>query len=113
MRRICTALPEVEERVSHGEPAWFIRGKKMFVTYADRHHDDRVAFWCSAADGMQETLVSANPTRFFVPPYVGTKGWVGLYLDVEVDWVEIEETVLEAYLNVAPARLATQVESTM
>jgi hypothetical protein len=109
LRELCMALPEVEERVSHGEPAWFIRGKRQFVTYADHHHDDRVAFWCSAPEGAQRILTGAEPDRYFVPPYVGGRGWVGCYLDVEVDWDALEEIVVDAYVTVAPARLAAQI----
>jgi hypothetical protein len=109
LRQICLALPEVEERMSHGEPAWFVRGKKQFVTYADRHHDDRVAFWCAAPEGIQRILVESQPDRFFVPPYVGGRGWVGCYLDVEVDWDELEEVVADAYLTVAPPGLGAMV----
>lgn len=78
LRRLCMALPEVEERVSHGEPAWFIRGKRQFVTYADHHHDDRVAFWCSAPEGAQHVLTTTDPGRYFIPPYVGGAGMGGV-----------------------------------
>src|ERR1035438_6374634 len=61
LRRICLALPETTERLSHGEPNWFVRGKKTFVSYADRHHDDRAAFWCAAPPGAQQALVAEQP----------------------------------------------------
>jgi len=109
LRDICTALPEVTERQSHGEPAWFVRDKKQFVTYADHHHDDRIAFWCAAPEGTQRILVEADPEHFFVPPYVGGRGWIGAYLDGDIDWDAIEEIVLDAYIEVAPARLAARV----
>ncbi len=105
LRQLCLALPETTERLSHGEPTWFVRGKKTFVNYADRHHDDRVAFWCAAPDGAQELLVAAHPDRFFVPPYVGHRGWLGVYLDVPVDWGEIADLVADAYDQIAPQRL--------
>jgi hypothetical protein len=111
LRRICLALPEVEERLSHGEPTWFIQGKKTFVTYADHHHDDRLAFWCAAPEGAQEVLVGSEPERFFRPPYVGPRGWLGVYLDVPVDWALIEELVRDAYRVVAPKRLAAALEA--
>ena len=105
LRALCLALPEVTEKVSHGEPTWFVR--KTFVMYADRHHDDRIAFWCAAPAGVQEELVAAAPTRFFRPPYVGGRGWLGVYLDVDdVDWDEIGEIVLDAYRVVDPRKLA-------
>ncbi|AXB45473.1 MmcQ/YjbR family DNA-binding protein [Amycolatopsis albispora] len=93
LRRICLALPETTERLSHGEPTWFVRGKKVFVTYSDHHHDDRVGFWFAAPPGVQEELVETEPERFFRPPYVGHRGWLGVYLDVEVDWTELAAVV--------------------
>ncbi|GHF01883.1 phosphoribosylglycinamide formyltransferase [Amycolatopsis deserti] len=110
LREICLALPEVEERLSHGEPTWFVRGRKSFVMYADHHHDDRVAFWCAAPPGAQEEMVAAEPDRFFRPPYVGHRGWLGVYLDVPVDWTEVRAVVREAYRTVAPKSLAAQLE---
>ena len=68
LRRLCLALPEVTERLSHGEPTWFVRGKKTFVMYANHHHDDRLGFWCAAPDGAQEALVGSAPDQFFIPP---------------------------------------------
>jgi hypothetical protein len=82
LRAICMALPEVEERLSHGESSWFVRGKKQFVMFANQHHDDRVGVWCAAPAGAQEVLVGAEPWRFFRPSYVGVRGWLGVYLDV-------------------------------
>ena len=105
LRRLCLALPEVTERLSHGEPTWFVRGKRVFVTYADHHHDDRLAFWCAAPDGAQQILVGAAPERFFVPPYVGQRGWLGVWLDVPVEWDEIADLVADAHRTVAPGRL--------
>jgi hypothetical protein len=100
LRAICLALPRVTERLSHGEPTWFIRDKKTFVTYADHHHDERLAFWCAAAPGIQEMLVGSDPQRFFRPPYYGVRGWLGVYLDVPVDWEEIADLVADAHANV-------------
>ncbi|CAM3265119.1 MmcQ/YjbR family DNA-binding protein [Stackebrandtia soli] len=111
LRRRCATLPEVVERVSHGEPAWFVRGKRMFVTAAQNHHDDRVGFWCAAPEGEAAAAVAADPRRFFVPPYVGTRGWLGVYLDVPgIDWDEITEIVTDAYRAVAPKRLAATLD---
>jgi hypothetical protein len=109
LRALCTALPEVTEKISHGEPTWFV--KKVFVTLADHHHDDRLAFWCAAPPGVQEELVAAAPERFFRPPYVGGRGWLGVWLDVRVDWAEVAEIVTDAYLVIAPRRLAEEVRS--
>jgi hypothetical protein len=112
LRRLCLALPETTERLSHGEPTWFVRGKKTFVTYADQHHDDRVGFWCAAQPRVQEALVASDPERFFVPPYVGGRGWLGVRLDVEgVDWEEIAELVGDAYRMVAPKRLLPELDA--
>jgi hypothetical protein len=111
LRRRCLALPEVTERLSHGEPTWFVRDQKVFVTYADRHHDDRVAFWCAAPAGVQDALVGSDPERFFVPPYVGHRGWLGVYLDVPVDWDEIAQIVTDAYRVVAPKRLVAELDA--
>jgi hypothetical protein len=111
LRCLCLSFPETTERLSHGEPAWFVRGKKTFVTYADHHHDDRLAFWCAAPLGAQETLVDADPERFFVPPYVGYRGWLGVYLDVPADWELIAAIVGDAYSCVAPKRLLETLET--
>jgi hypothetical protein len=93
----------VTERLSHGEPTWFVRGR-TFVMSADHHHDDRLAFWCAAPDGAQESLVGSAPDRFFRPPYVGHRGWLGVWLDVPVDWGEITAIVGDAYSLIAAGR---------
>ncbi len=111
LRRLCLALPETTERLSHGEPTWFVRGKKTFVTYANHHHDDRLAFWCAAPLGAQDILVSSDPERFFVPPYVGHRGWLGVRLDVALDWEEIAAHVADAYRMVAPKRLLMELDA--
>jgi len=105
------AFPETTERRSHGEPSWFVRDKKLFVTYADHHHDDRLAFWCAAPEGAQGELVASDPVRFFVPPYVGQRGWLGVFLDVEVDWDEIAELIDAAYRVVAPKTLVAEIDA--
>lgn len=106
------ALPEVTERVSHGEPTWFIRGKKTFVMFADHHHDDRIGFWCAAPAGAQEAFIADEPTRYFRPPYVGHRGWLGVYLDVEANWDDITEIVTDAYRQIAPKALLNQLDAT-
>jgi hypothetical protein len=111
LRSICLSMPEATERLSHGEPTWFVRGKKTFVMYADHHHDDRLAFWCAAPEGVQAEMVTAEPDRFFVPPYVGVRGWLGVRLDVSTDWEEISEIVREAYRAVAPRKLAARLDA--
>ena len=90
VREICLALPEVEERLSHGTPAWFVRGKKSFATFWDDHHGDgRLCVWCAAPPGMQEALVAGEPDHYFRPPYVGHRGWLGVHLNRGLDWNEI------------------------
>lgn len=111
LRQLCLRLPETTERISHGEPTWFVRDRNTFVTYADRHHDDRLGFWCAAPPGAQEALVRADPLRYFRPPYVGHRGWLGVYLDVPVDWTELAELVEDAYRVVAPKRLVAELET--
>lgn len=111
LRALCLALPEVTEKLSHGEPTWFVR--RVFVSYADHHHDDRVAFWCAAPAGAQEALVAAHPDRFFRPPYVGHRGWLGVWLDHDaVDWDEVAEIVVDAYRQVAPRTLRAALDAT-
>jgi predicted DNA-binding protein (MmcQ/YjbR family) len=97
LRTLCPAFPDVEERSSHGEPSWFIRGSRQFAMFANRHHDDRVAFWCDAPSGALETLVSGAAARFFLRPYVGHRGWLGVHLDVPLDWSEIAAIVRDAH----------------
>ena len=112
LRAICLALPEVEERMSHGEPTFFVRGKKSFLMSSDHHHDDRLGFWCAAPAGVQEELVETEPTRFFRPPYVGGRGWLGVYLDVaDIDWDEITAIARDSYRVVAPAKLAALLDA--
>jgi hypothetical protein len=110
LRRLCLAMPEATERRSHGEPTWFVRGRTTFVTYADHHHDDRLAFWCAAPPGTQEALVASDPERFFRPPYVGPSGWLGVRLDRDLDWDEVAGIVEDAYRLVAPKKLVTELD---
>ncbi len=111
VRALCLALPETTERLSHGEPTWFIRDKKTFVMYANQHHDDRVGFWCAAPPGAQEALVADDPEHFFRPPYVGHRGWLGVYLDVDgVDWPHLEEIIEDAFRCVAPKTLLARLD---
>jgi hypothetical protein len=106
IRAICLGLPETSERPSHGAPTFFVRGKRSFLTVHDDHHGDgRFAIWCAAAPGMQATLVDADPERFFVPPYVGHRGWLGVRLDRGIDWDELAGIAEDAFAEVAPASL--------
>ena len=113
IRKICLSLPETTERLSHGAPSFFIRDKIGFVNYMDNHHDDgRLALWCACPPGMREGLLKAQPDQYFVPPYVGVRGWIGVRLDRGPDWDAVERVIRDAYLVVAPRRLAATVERT-
>jgi hypothetical protein len=112
LRAICMALPEVTERLSHGSPAWFVRGKKTIAMYVDDHHGDGIlGFWCAAPPGAQEDLVREEPERFFRPPYVGHRGWLGVRLDRSPDWDEVAAIVEDAFRQVAPKTLAKQLDA--
>jgi hypothetical protein len=103
IREICLGLPETSERLSHGAPTFFVRGKRAFTMVLSNHHGDgRFAIWCAAPDGMQTLLVETDPERFFVPPYVGHRGWLGVRLDRGLDWGELAGIVEDAYAEVAP-----------
>ncbi len=106
IRKLCLALPESSERLSHGAPTFFIRGKKAFVQFHDNHHGDgRLAIWCAATRDVQRMLVEGAPEHYFVPPYVGYLGWLGVRLDRDLGWDEIAGVVEDAYLTVAPKKL--------
>ena len=105
MRAICLRLPEVTERVSHGSPGFFV-GKQFVMLWPSGHHDhDFPHLWCAAPAGVQEELIASSARRFFRPPYVGGRGWVGLRLDGDVDWDEVAELCEDAYRTIAPKRL--------
>ena len=107
VREICLALPETSERASHGAPTFFIGDKRSFVSFMDDHHGDgRLALWCAAPPGAQRMLAGSRPEQFFVPPYVGHRGWVGVRLDRDLAWREIARVIEDAYFAVAPKRLA-------
>jgi hypothetical protein len=111
VREVCLALPETSERLSHGAPTFFIREKRAFLMVMTNHHGDgRFALWCAAPAGMQQMLVEAEPERFFVPPYVGPSGWIGVRLDGNVDWKELDMLLRDSYRLVAPKRLAARVD---
>ena len=106
LRTLCLAFPETSERLSHGAPTFFVREKRSFLMVLTNHHGDgRFAIWCAAPDGMQKMLVEADPERFFVPPYVGHRGWLGVRLDRGIHWDELAGIAEDAYAEVAPARL--------
>jgi hypothetical protein len=112
LRKLCLALPEAHEVEAWGEPTFRVRNK-LFAMYADagnHHGDGRAAVWCKAAPGNQGLMVRAAPDRFFVPPYVGPSGWIGVYLDRGADWDELAELLRDAYRLTAPKRLLARLE---
>jgi predicted DNA-binding protein (MmcQ/YjbR family) len=102
LREICLDLPEAAEQETWGDPTFRVRDK-IFAMY--KVGDGRRSVWCKAPPGAQAVLVGADPERFFVPPYVGRRGWVGVRLDVEVDWDHLADIVEESYRMTAPKRL--------
>lgn len=110
VRQICLALPEVTERVSHGAPSFFV-GKQFVAVWPNGHHDNEFPhLWCAAAEGVQGEQIAIDPDRFFRPPYVGGRGWLGMRLTGDVDWDEVAELCRDAYRVVAPPRLAAALE---
>ncbi len=106
LRELCLALPETSERLSHGAPTFFVRGKTSFLMLLDNHHGDgRFAIWCAAEPGTQEALVAGDPDRFFRPPYVGHRGWLGVMLHGRVDWDDVAGIAEDAFCAVAPKKL--------
>jgi hypothetical protein len=104
LRRICASLPETTEKLSHGEPTFFVR-KKVYAMFANNHHGDgHIAVWIPAAPGHQEMLVNTFPAKYFRPPYVGVRGWVGIEL-AAVDDEELAGHVVDAWRLVAPKKL--------
>ncbi len=110
VRSICLKMPGATERLSHGSPGFFA-GRQFVMLWADGHHDHEFPhLWCAAPPGAQQTLVDATPDRFFRPPYVESRGWVGLRLDGPVDWAEVEMVCEDAFRTVAPRKLVAQLE---
>ena len=108
LRKVCLALPEAHEVEAWGEPTFRVRNK-LFAMYAapnNHHGGGRPAVWCKAAPGNQALMVRAEPERYFVPPYVGPSGWVGVWLDRNPDWSEVQDLMSDSYRLVAPKRLA-------
>ncbi|MCW2605374.1 MAG: hypothetical protein JWO60_67 [Frankiales bacterium] len=106
VRALCLALPETAEAVGHGRPVFQVRGKTFVHVMDDHHGDGRLALWVKSTHEAQAEAVEAEPDRFFVPPYVGPSGWLGLRLDVDVDWEEVDGVLRAAWRLQAPKRLA-------
>jgi hypothetical protein len=105
VRSICLALPEATERLTHGSPGFFV-GRQFVMLWAGGHHDHEFPhLWCAAPEGAQAALVGSAPERFFRPPYVGGRGWIGVRLDGDVDWAEVAELCEDAYRHIASTRL--------
>jgi hypothetical protein len=112
VRAICLALPEVTEKVSHGAPAFFVK-KQFVMLWSKGHHDHEFEhLWCAAPPGVQEEVVATEPDRFFRPPYVGHRGWLGVRLDGKVDWDEIAAVCVDGYRTVAPRKLVALLDAT-
>lgn len=111
LNRICLALPEATT-YRQGSHAGFLVRKKTFAYFLDNHHGDGiVAVTCKVFPGDNTALIAAQPERFYMPAYIGPKGWVALRLDVgEIDWEEVAELVACSYRLVAPKRLAAMVK---
>ena len=107
LREICLRFPESYEQETWDDPTFRVRNK-IFVKVGRDHHERTI--WCKARPGVQEMLVSADQTRFFVPPYLGGRGWIGIYLRGEVDWGEVADLIEESYRLIAPKQLIKQID---
>ena len=106
LRAICSAFPEANERLSHGEPTWFAGKGKVFAMLDNHHHGAaHLSVWLPQPSGVQEALVEADPERFFRPPYVGPSGWLGVVLDRKPNWQAVARLVRDAYVHVASKKL--------
>ena len=113
VREVCLWLPEAEEYLSHGSPNFRVRGK-TFASYCINHHGDgRIALWLNAPAGAQSLYTQAEPKHFFVPPYVGPRGWLGVHLDKGISWKRVAKLVREAYEKVAPRTLSAAIGKTI
>lgn len=109
VRRICLALPESTEKLSHGEPTFFVN-KKVFAAFSNNHHNDgHVAVVVPAPIGVQSMLIESAPEKFFRPPYVGVRGWIGIELD-RISDADLQFHIVEAFRLVAPKKLVAAIE---
>jgi predicted DNA-binding protein (MmcQ/YjbR family) len=109
LRTLCLALPEANEKISHGEPTWQAGRGKVFAMLDNHHHGaPHLSVWLPAGLGAQEGLIESDPKRFFRPPYVGPRGWVGVVLDTSPDWKLVAWLVEQAYRLVAHPKLVAR-----
>ncbi len=111
VRAICMAFPEVIEKTSHSAPAFFVKKQFLHLWVGGHHENQFPHFWCAAPVGVQDELVETEPKRFFRPPYVGSRGWIGVRLDGKVDWGEVAEICKDAYRVIAPPKLAALLDA--
>ena len=111
VRRICFSLPETTERLSHGEPTFFVKNK-VFVMFANNHHNDgHIAVWLPVPSGFQSTLIESAPQTYFKPPYVGVRGWVGIELN-QISDEDLTYHIQVAWELTAPKRLLSKMQTT-
>jgi hypothetical protein len=107
VRRLCSALPDTTEKLSHGEPTFFVK-KKVYAMFVNNHHDDgHIAVWLPVARGAQASLIKSEPGKFYLPPYVGVRGWVGIELD-QIDDEELAAYLLDAWSLIAPKKVSAK-----
>ena len=110
VRRICLGLPGTWEKISHGEPTWFV-GKKVFAMFSNNHHGDgHIAVTVPSAIGIQEMLITKSPKKFYRPPYLGVRGWVGIEVD-RVSDKELAQHICEAWKLIASSKLLSELET--
>ena len=107
LRKLCLEFPDATEQEAWGDPTWRV-SKKIFAMQKGNYEGGRPSVWMKAADGAQAMLVESNEDRFFVPPYVGHKGWIGIYLDDDIDWDELHYLVEQSYRLIAPKKLVAK-----
>lgn len=106
LRAICLALPEAQEKISHGEPTWFAGKGKVFAMFDNHHHGgEHISVWLPAPLGMQEALIENDPKRYWRPPYLGHRGWIAVVLDTKPDWGVVTGLVEEGFRLVATQKL--------
>jgi predicted DNA-binding protein (MmcQ/YjbR family) len=112
LRAICLPLPEATETGGVGSPSFKVRDKIFAMRHPMRlTSGDRPSVWCKARPGLQDALTQSAPERFAVPPYVGHRGWIAIYLDGDVDWDELADLIEESYRMTAPKRLAARLDA--